>query len=782
MKNLHTLPLLPLRNLVVFPNTQLSFDAVRQKSVRALDEAMRNNKLIFLVTQKEADVENPTAEELYKTGVIAKVTQTVRTHGGIVRVMAEGMCRAELVEISSDSPYFKCVAEETAEEYEDDTLCVNAGFIRGLENMFDEYFALNKNIPPQNFISASENVRPGRFADAIAANVNLNFKKKQEVLETVDPYTRVEKLMKFLAEEIQTLKISREIESKVKSSIDANQREYYLREEMKVIENELGEKEGIKGEAYEYRKKLFNLILEDDITEKLLKDISRFEKIPSSAPDSFVMRNYLDTVLDLPWEKSSEETFDIKKAEKILNSDHYGMEKVKERILEYLAVHKLTGGKDGTVLCLVGPPGTGKTSIARSIAKALGRKYVRISLGGIHDEADIRGHRKTYIGAMPGRVISAVAEAKVNNPLILFDEIDKMGRDYGSDPSAALLEVLDTEQNSSFRDHFVEVPFDLSNAMFITTANTLSTVPEPLLDRIEVIEVSGYTNEEKKCIAEKYLIPRQAKKNGLGKTKITLTANAVRDLIRYYTREAGVRNLEREIGSLMRKAAKTVLEENKTALKITPENLTELLGRHKYTDDEIAEKNEVGVVRGLAWTSVGGDTLSIEVNVAEGSGKVELTGNLGDVMKESAMAAISCIRARCDALKIDGGFYKNNDIHIHVPEGAVPKDGPSAGIAMATATVSALTGYPVRRDVAMTGEITLRGRVLPIGGLKEKSAAAYRAGVKTVIIPAGNEPDLEDVTDEVKKHVKFVTVSSIDEVLDTALMKKRSAKESEVKQ
>lgn len=774
MENTHTLPLLPLRNLVVFPHTQVSFDAVRPKSVRALDEAMRGDKLIFLVTQADPAKENPSVMDLYKIGIIAKVTQTVRTHNGMTRVMAEGLCRARLAEILSDTPYCRCVAEEIPEE-DDEHMLVNEGFIRGLENVFDEYFALNKNIPPQNFITATGDVKPGRFADAIAANVNLKFEVKQEILEELDQYDRVEKIMTALAKEIQVLKISREIEKKVKRNIDANQREYYLREEMKVIEEELGEREGIHGEAEAYRSRVEELNLSEDVSTKLNKDIDRFEKMQSSSPDGNVMRSYLDMVLDLPWNKASRETLNIDKAKKILDADHYGMEKVKERALEYLAVHKLTGGKDGTILCLAGPPGTGKTSIAKSIARALGRTYVRVSLGGIHDEADIRGHRKTYVGAMPGRVISAVNEAGVNNPLILFDEIDKMGTDYRGDPSAALLEVLDSEQNGEFRDHYVEVPFDLSGAMFITTANDVSQIPEPLLDRIEVIEVSGYTAEEKKCIAKQYLIPRQKKKNGLSGCKLTIDDSAVSDLISFYTRESGVRMLEREVSSLMRKAAKKVVEENKKSLKITSKNLTDYLGRHRFSEDAIREKSEVGVARGLAWTSVGGDTLSIEVNVMPGTGKLELTGNLGDVMKESAMAAVSYIRTRCNVFDIYEKFYKTCDIHIHVPEGAVPKDGPSAGITMATAIVSALTGYPVRNDVAMTGEITLRGRVLPIGGLKEKSAAAYRAGVKTVIIPSENKPDLEDVTQEVKDNINFVSVSDMDEVLKTALADKKSA-------
>lgn len=774
MENIKTLPLLPLRNLVVFPKVSLSFDAIRKKSVRAIEAAMNGNKEIFLVTQTDAAKENPSVLDLYKVGVVAKISQTVRLQSGAVRVMIEGLYRARFCEMNAEAPYPLASVEEITEN-DTDHMIVNEGFVRSLEATFDEYFALNQNMPPQSFIATSSETNPGKFADLIAANVNLNYKIKQEILEEIDVYLRIEKLVAAISKEIQIIKISREIDAKVKKSIDENQREYYLREEMKVIEAELGEKEGIKGEAAEYREKVRKLRIKNSVAEKILKDISRFEKLHSASPDSAVMRNYLDTVLELPWNKKTKEDIDIKKAQEILEADHFGLEKVKERILEYLSVRKLTAGKSGTVLCLVGPPGTGKTSIAKSIARAVGRKYVRVSLGGVHDEADIRGHRKTYIGAMPGRIMSAVAESKVKNPLILLDEIDKMGRDYKGDPSAALLEVLDTEQNSSFRDHFIEVPFDLSGVLFITTANTLSDIPEPLLDRIEVIEVSGYTNEEKECIAKQYLIPRQVKENGLTGKNITVTDEAIRDLINYYTRESGVRGLEREVGAMLRKAAMKIVSENKKSLKITAKNLTDYMGRHRFFVDMMNDKDDVGIVRGLAWTSVGGDTLSVEVNVMEGQGKIELTGNLGDVMKESAMAAISYIRTRTKELKIYDKFYKTCDIHIHVPEGAVPKDGPSAGITMATAIASALTGYPVRRDVAMTGEITLRGRVLPIGGLKEKSAAAYRAGIKTVIIPTENKPDLDDVSEVVKAAVKFVPVSTMDEVLELALGKKKKA-------
>ena len=768
MENMLSLPLLPLRNLVVFPHTSVSFDAIRPKSIRALEAAMNGNKEIFLVTQSDALKENPSVMDLYKIGVIARVTQTVRMKSGVVRVMVDGLCRARLAEIITQSPYHRCNVERI-EEQDTDNLIVNEGFVRSIENTFDEYFALNKNIPPQNFIASGGDTNPGRFADMVATSVNLHFAEKQKILEELDAYVRVEKLVEALSKEIQVLKISREIEAKVKNNIDENQREYYLREEMKVIESELGEKEGVKGEAAAYRESVKKLKLKKAVREKLEKDISRFEKMQSSSPDSSVMRNYLDTVLALPWNKQTKENIDIKKAEEILNEDHFGLVNVKERILEYLSVRKLSGGKDGTILCLAGPPGTGKTSVAKSMAKALGREYVRISLGGIHDEADIRGHRKTYIGAMQGRIMSAMLEAKVKNPLILLDEIDKMGQDYKGDPTAALLEVLDKEQNFSFRDHYIEVPFDLSGVLFVTTANNLSAISQPLLDRIEVIEVSGYTNEEKECIAKQYLLPRQIKENGLLGYKISVSDEAIRDLINYYTRESGVRQLEREIGSLMRKIAKKVVSDNKKSLKITARNLTDYMGKHRFTFDPMSEKDEVGIVRGLAWTSVGGDTLSIEVNVMEGSGKVELTGNLGDVMKESAMAAISYIRTRTKELGIDAKFYKNSDIHIHVPEGAVPKDGPSAGITMATAIASALTCKPVRCDVAMTGEITLRGRVLPIGGLKEKSAAAYRAGIRTVIIPWENVPDLDDITGVVADAVKFVPVHNMDEVLDIAL-------------
>lgn len=773
MDNIQVLPLLALRGIVAFPKSAISFDVVRNFSLRAVKEAMKGDKRIFLVCQQDVNKENPSYIDLYKVGVVARVDQIITLQSGVSRIMIEGLYRARLCEVVSEDKFITCRVEEITET-ETDNFIVNEGFVRSLEDICHEYYILSKNNTLKSILNSRTKMTPGSFADSVATNTNLEYQDKQEILEETDCYVRVEKLITILSREVNVLRISREIEAKVKKNIDEHQKEYYLREELKVIEEELGEKEGIRGEANDYRAKIKALRLKKDVQEKLLKDVSRFEKMQSQSPDCAVMRNYLDGVLALPWNKRSRENTDIENARSILEADHYGLIKVKERILEYLAGRTLTKGKDGTVLCLAGPPGTGKTSIAKSIARALGRKYVRVSLGGIHDEADIRGHRKTYIGAMAGRIMAAIAEAGTKNPLILLDEIDKMGTGFHGDPAAALLEVLDIEQNFAFRDHFIEVPFDLSEVMFLTTANTLSTVSQPLLDRIEVVEISGYTNQEKEAIAKDYLIPKQIDKNGLSGKNITVSDEAVSDIINYYTRESGVRHLEREIGTLMRKSAIKILAEKKKSVKVTPKNLAEFLGKRKYSVDLIAKDDQVGICRGLAWTSVGGDTLSIEVNVMAGSGKIELTGNLGDVMKESAMAAISYIRSRCKELKIDEEFYKNRDIHIHVPEGAVPKDGPSAGITMATAICSALTGRPVSREVAMTGEITLRGRVLPIGGLKEKSVAAYRAGIKTVLIPEGNKADLEDVPEVVREGIKFIPVSDMDKVLSVALSKKKN--------
>ncbi len=775
MADIIKLPLFALRNLVVFPGTRVGFDAVRKRDIRAVEAALSGDKEIFLVAQEDITKEHPSMLDLYKIGVVARIAQTLPVQGGVMRVVVDGLCRARLCGIDSDVPYSSCSVELLSESGADDRLIMNEGFMRSLSQIFDRYFDVDKRMPGPNFILTTPDMTPEHFANVIATNVNLNYRIKQNILEKSDLYERIELLITEIGKEIRIIEVQREIDSRVRRKIEENQREYFLREQLKEIEAELGEKDGGENEAEKYREMLKSLHLKKEIDEKLQKEITRFERLPVSAPENSVLRGYLDLVLSLPWNKKTKESINIEKARMILDEDHYGLEKPKERVLEYLAVRSLTKGKTGSILCLVGPPGTGKTSIAKSIARALNRKYVRISVGGVHDEADIRGHRKTYIGAMPGRIISAVSEAKVRNPLILLDEIDKMGKDYKGDPSAALLEVLDSEQNSGFRDHFVELPFDLSEVMFITTANTLSTIPEPLLDRIEVIEISGYTASEKKCIAGQYLLPRQRKKCGLDSIKLTVDEKAIEDIINHYTRESGVRGLEREMGRLMRRIAKKVLDENKRTVKITAKNLTDYMGRHRFLFDAAKSQDEIGIVRGLAWTSVGGETLSVEVNVMPGNGSLELTGNLGDVMKESAMAAVSYIRTRCKALGIYEKFYKTCDIHIHVPEGAVPKDGPSAGITIATAIASALTGFPVKSTVAMTGEITLRGRVLPIGGLKEKTAAAYRAGVKTVIIPHENSRDIDELTKEVRDNLKIIPVKTMDEVLEIALAKRRRA-------
>ena len=766
----YILPMIALRGIVVFPGSTVSFDVIRNKSRAAVDKAMKADKKIFLSAQSDILKENPSAIDIYKVGCVAKVRQTIK-NGDTMRVMVEVIKRARLSDVIITTPYLEAEVYEIEEQEENNDL-LNQAFVRSLQNLFEEYVNVSKKMPPEKIAMVIPSNKIGRFADGIAANVNCDFEVKQELLEAFDVYERMEKLMAVLKSEIQIANEQRKIEAKVRKNIDENQREYYLREELKVIEKELGNKDGYSEEISEYREKIVSLGFNKADEEKLLKETDRLSKMMPSSPDSAVIRNYLDVLLELPWNEISEESFDIQNAAKILDDDHYGLDEVKERVLEHLAVHSLTGGQNGTVLCLVGPPGTGKTSVASSIAKALGREFVRISLGGVHDEAEIRGHRKTYIGSMPGRIITAIKQAGTKNPVVLLDEIDKMGMDYKGDPSSALLEVLDFEQNSTFRDNFIEIPFDLSKVMFIATANNMSNIPAPLFDRIETIEISGYTNPEKFEIAKRYLIPKQILKNGLKGKRVTVTDDAIEDIIGYYTKEAGVRGLERVIGKLMRKVAKTILQGEKKSSKITSKNLESYLGKHKFSYDKKNDYDEVGTVRGLAWTSVGGDTLSVEVNVMSGTGKVELTGNLGDVMKESCMTAVSFVRSKSKELKIKDDFYKNKDIHIHVPEGAVPKDGPSAGITIATAVASALTNTPVKCDVAMTGEITLRGKVLPIGGLKEKSLAAYRAGIKTIIIPKDNSRDIEDIPEEIRNKINFVPATNMDAVLNTAFSSK----------
>ncbi len=763
------LPMMTMRGVVVFPYMITHFDVGREKSIKALEAAMADEQTIFLVAQKDIDVDLPYPDDLYEIGTIAKIKQVVKLPGDSVRILVEGICRARISEIVSQEPYYICQTEEIFDEQEDMVVC--DALLRQLRETFQQYFSFNNKINSESMMSIIAIDDIAKITDVIASNISLKYTDKQIILETTGIFDRVTRLIAILKNEIEIIRLEQNISEKVKSQIDKGQREYYLREQLKVISDELGDKDGVNAEISEYNKKIEKTQLSGDIKEKLDKEIQRLIKIPSGSPDGAVIRNYLDMVLELPWNISTKERFDIKKAEKILNEDHYGLDKVKERVLEYLSVRKLAKNAPAPILCFVGPPGVGKTSIAQSIAKAINRNYVRISLGGVRDEADIRGHRKTYIGSMPGRIMNAIKLSKSKNPLMLLDEIDKMGNDFRGDPSAAMLEVLDSEQNFAFRDHYLEVPFDLSNVMFITTANTLDTIPSALLDRMEVINIDGYTTEEKLNISKKYLIPKLCKRHGLKEAQLYIEDDAIVDIIEYYTREAGVRNVERELAHLCRKSAKTIVLDKKRSVTITSDNLEKFLGKKKFLFDKIDKDNEIGVVRGLAWTSVGGDTLLVEVNTMPGTGKIELTGQLGDVMKESARTAVSYVRSRANALGIDSDFYKTVDLHIHVSEGAVPKDGPSAGITMACALVSALSGREAYSNVAMTGEITLRGRVLPIGGLKEKALAAYRAGVKTVIIPHENIRDLDEIPDTVKKEIKFMPVKNVDEVLEIALTK-----------
>lgn len=766
--NLQCIPLIPMRGMVIFPYMTLNFDAGRDVSIKAIEKAVEEKSLVFLVAQKDVGKENPVMEDLNTIGTVAKIKQVMNMPNGVTRVVVGGIRRGAVREIVEAKPYFKAVIEEFDEFY-DEGSALEEAYKSRLKKAYEEYFAQNPRLTVENYTAVMTIENMGRLCDTIAAEASLKLEIKQELLSELDIYKRIEKLIAAIHQCLQIMQIERKISHKVKERMDKNQKEYYLREQLKVIQDELGDKDGIGADVKAYKEKIDKLKTSKDVKEKLLKDVDRFAKMAPQSADSSVLRSYLDTVLDLPWNKSTKETFEISEAKKILDEDHYGLDKVKERILEYLSVRHFTKGRDGTILCLVGPPGVGKTSVSKSIARALNRKYVRVSLGGIHDESDIRGHRKTYIGAMEGRIMAAMKEAKVKNPLILLDEVDKMGADYKGDPSAALLEVLDREQNGSFRDHYIEVPFDLSQVLFITTANTLDTVSRPLLDRMEIIELSSYTDEEKFNIAKSYLVKKSLEKTGLTPKQITVADTALKDIITYYTREAGVRRLEQQIESVCRKAAKAILENGEKSIRITTKNLADYLGKRRYHIEMKNKSDQIGVVRGLAWTEVGGTTLSVEVNVMAGSGKVELTGKLGDVMQESAKAAISYIRSKADELEISDDFHKTKDIHIHVPEGAVPKDGPSAGITMATALVSALTDKPVRNDVAMTGEITLRGRVLPIGGLKEKSLAAYHAGIKDIIIPVENKPDIDDIPDEIRDKINFIPADNMEIVLQNAL-------------
>lgn len=766
------LPMIALRGLIVFPDMFIHFDILREKSVAALEHAMLLDQMIFLASQKDASVNDPTFADIEKTGVIAKVKQVVKLPGGVVRILVEGIARATLLELLSEENYLEAhVAEmEYVSEFTDKT--EREALLRRLRLDFKKYASRNQKINSETVFSLNEIKDLSRLTDTIISTLPVSLDVKQELLEEYDCVNRANRVILILAQETEILDIDIQISQKVKKQIDQNQREYFLREQMKVIEDELGDKDGVGLEIAEFAEKLEKSGVPDDVLKICEKELSRLKKMQFGNPEANVIRTYIDWICDMPWNKRTKDRIDISLAERILERDHFGLKKIKERILEYLAVKKVSGTLGGPILCLVGPPGVGKTSIVRSVAEALGRNYVRISLGGVRDEAEIRGHRRTYIGAMPGRIVKALKEAGSKNPLILFDEIDKMSNDFKGDPSAAMLEVLDSEQNSKFHDHFLDVDFDLSEVMFIATANTLDTIPKPLLDRMEIVTISGYTAEEKLQICKKHLLPKQLKKHGFNKNMLSVNTGAIKNAINYYTKEAGVRELERKMAQICRKAAlKLINQEEEEQILVSTKNLEEFLGKQIYNFEKVSKNDEIGVVTGLAWTQVGGDTLNVEANVMAGTGKVELTGKLGDVMQESAKAAISYIRANAAILGIDENFYKEKDIHIHVPEGATPKDGPSAGITIATALASSLSGKPVRHDVAMTGEITLRGRVLAIGGLKEKALAAFRAGVKTIIIPFENKKDIDDFDIAVKEGLEIIPVKSVREVLDIALVK-----------
>lgn len=775
-----SLPLLPLRGLSVFPGMILHFDVGRKKSMKAIAAVMENDQLIYLTAQRDIKEDESDIASLFEIGTVAKVKQIVQMPGENMRVLIEGIYRAKTVSIEKTTPYFTALVEPCEIKGRNPSKIKATAYKRKLEELIEQYSELGPNLPQDIFteIMASKDI--GYIADYVASNVLSEFEDKQKVLEELNPTKRIEKVVSMLDEEVGILELEQDIGDKVHKELDKSQREYYLREQMKVISEELGEEDNPQSEAEEYNERINKLHLgeqgskkqledEKEVLTKMRQQTDRLMRMPFGSHEATVVRTWLDSCLALPWHKTTKDKIELDTARKILDHDHYGLDKVKDRIMDYLAVRNLSPDVKGQIICLVGPPGVGKTSIARSIARATGKKYVRVSLGGVRDEADIRGHRKTYIGAMPGRIMTAIADCGSKNPLMLLDEVDKLEGDFRGDPAAALLEVLDSEQNFAFRDHFLEVPFDLSDVMFITTANTTETIPEPLFDRMEVIELSSYTREEKFNIAKEHLISKQLKANGMNKNMLRIEDSAVYSLIDNYTAEAGVRNLERSIGSLCRKSAKRLVDGEKR-VTIKADDLEKLLGPKRYKPEKISAVDEVGVVTGLAWTAVGGVTMPIECCVMEGTGKIELTGSLGDVMKESAKAAISYIRTRASDFGISPDFYEKNDIHIHAPEGAVPKDGPSAGVTMATALLSALLGYTVHRDVAMTGEISLRGKVMPIGGLKEKTMAAYSAGVKTVIIPEDNKPDLAEVDKTVKENVHFIIANNLDTVFKNAVI------------
>ncbi len=764
----YRLPLIPLRGLTVFPGMVLHFDVGRKKSIAAIEAAMSGDRLVFLSYQIDSFIENPVREDISKIGVVAEVRQILKLPDGNIRVLIEGLVRGGITRYYDGEDYIEASVVEKQDIPCEDSLSEQV-LMRKVIGLLNDYFDLYEKINPQIMASLIEIEDGGELADITASNFPLKPHDQQIILEELDVRLRLEKLIALMENENNILEVEQGVMSKLKTSLDKNQRDYILREQMKVIQEELGDFESGQAEADDYRKKIDSRDLPKEVKDKLDEELGRLSRLSTMSQEYGVVQNYIDTVLAMPWDITTEENNDIELAKKILDRDHYGLEKVKERILEYLAVKSLAPDTKGSIICLAGPPGTGKTSIAKSLAESLGRKYVRVSLGGIQNEAEIRGHRKTYVGAMPGRIAAALKMAGSKNPLILLDEIDKMSSDFRGDPTAAMLEVLDPEQNSGFRDHFLELPFDLSQVLFVTTANSIENIPRPLFDRMDTIEISGYTELEKLNIAKQYLIPKQRKENGLSSKTFKISDKVINLIIEGYTRESGVRALERKIGAVCRKAAKEIVEEGKSSITVSEKLLTQYLGGRIFTYDHAPKNNMIGMATGLAWTEVGGDTLSIEVNVMKGSGKLELTGNLGDVMKESAKAALSFIRANSDVFVINPDFYKEKDIHIHVPEGAIPKDGPSAGITIATAIISALTGAAVLRNVAMTGEITLRGRVLSIGGLREKSLAAYRMGIEKIIIPFENKKDYEELPDRIKEKIEFVFAKDIKTVLENAM-------------
>lgn len=767
-----TMPVLPLRGLPVFPYMIIHFDVGRNKSVSAVEECMIEDQLLFLVAQRDPELEIITESDMYTVGTIARVKQILKVSDDDVRVLVEGISRAEIEKFTSTSPFFECALREHTPKVEytkEENLTIDA-YVREITKQCGVYFSLMGKFDKEAvnpYVNISD---PEQFSDMVAAALALDLDAKQELLEEFDLVSRLEKILSYLHSETELLRLEKMINHKVKDKLDKHQKEYYLREQIKVIKDELGDEDDPDEERAEILSKLEKVNAPEAVINKCEKELSRLERMQPGNPDASVIRNYLDWVVSLPWGVYDEENKDLSLATEILDSDHYGLKKVKERIVEFLAVRTLSGGKKSPIICLWGPPGVGKTSVAKSIARALNRKYVRMSLGGVKDEAEIRGHRKTYIGAMPGRIISAIKQAGTSNPLVLLDEIDKLGADHRGSTSAALLEVLDSEQNFSFRDHYIELEYDLSDVLFITTANSLESIDRPLLDRMEVIELEGYTDREKLSIAKDYIIPRQTEEHGLKKSNVKIADSAILEIINSYTRESGVRELERKVGEVMRKVAKIVVSGEKASVSISGKTIEKYLGKKIFRETENLKKDEVGVATGLAWTMYGGDTLCIEVNLMDGSGNLELTGQLGDVMKESCKAAISYIRANSETLGIESDFHKKYDIHIHVPEGAVPKDGPSAGITIATALISALTGKKVSKKVAMTGEITITGRILPIGGLKEKSLAAFRNGIKTVLVPSDNIRDIEDIPEEVREKMSFVEADSMETVLKTALV------------